>query len=155
MHDDEKETVIGKMVDGVKSAVEAVKAVLPTPQPDTEDEGPEDNEYMLAGDAAIAPEATSAQSMVGSKKLATRTHRANKRVAAARAKAAKSQANNITSRNTSDKKAAFKKAASKTMAKKTDQRTNTKKSCQKERLKRGCKGTNEKTPKNATKKPKA
>jgi len=118
MDDDEKEkSVVGKMVEGVTSAVgDAVKAVLPTPKPDTEEIAEGTNEQMLIGDAAIAPEAIFAPippiETVSKKRTAPR--RSNKRVAAAaKAKATKSSAKKAAAKNAAAKKAAANKTVKK------------------------------------------
>jgi hypothetical protein len=102
--DDKEKSVVGKFVDTVTSVVgEAVTAaVMPTHDPEADKT---DEQMMLRGDAAIAPEAVPAP---------TAPKRANKRVAKV-ARTSKAPAKKT-------KKAASKKStkkASKTSAKKT------------------------------------
>jgi pantothenate synthetase len=147
MDDDEKEkSVIGKMVDGVTSAVgDAVKAVMPIAKPDTEEIAERTNEQMLIGDAAIAPEAIPAPiaPVKTVRRKRTAPSRANKRVAAAaKAKATQSPA----------KKAAAKKAAPKKTVKKSAPKKAAKKSAKKAAKKTNVKKSGKKSAKKASKK---
>jgi hypothetical protein len=132
MDDDDKEkSVIGKVVDAVTSSVgDAVKVVMPTPKPDTEEIAERTNEQMLVGDAAIAPEAVPA--LIAPKKTAVKKRvgpqRANKRTAKAVKKRRKKSAAKKASKTTVAKKA--KKAANKGV-KKTSAKQSVKKSVKK------------------------
>jgi hypothetical protein len=124
--DDKDKSVIGNLVDTVKSKVgEAVKnAVMPSQDP--EEEALAANQQMLVGDAAIAPEAMPSLALFPPKKRAA-PKRAIKRVAkaakkppakAAKTSKAKKSAKKAIPKKESKAKAAPKKTTAKKAAKK-------------------------------------
>ena len=126
---DTEKSVVGTIVDTVTTMGEAVKSAV-MPIRDTEAEAAQTNQQMLAGDAAIAPEAL--PSPVVRKKRAAPPKRA-KRVAK---KAAAKKAPTKKAAKKSKAKSAAKKAK-KSSPKKTTKKTSKKAAKKKKKAKRG------------------